>query len=268
MNIITLPGPANPRLLTRLFDEQDIVLFGAKIAPSVGFISPLEYKDLVPELSQTYQEMHAQEVTTLSPSLTTYLGQQHPEGFDALFAPPPSADSETGIIFLHGFGGNFTLQCWLIVKAASRIGASTLCPSTDPSGQWWKDQGTAILQESLNYMKQRGVKRIYLAGLSNGGIGASRLAERFKNDLAGLILISGADPNATMTGLPVLVLSGREDERIPISLIEQYVAATGKDATYVPFDGDHFLMLKLVDQVQETITDWLTKQENLSQGNS
>jgi dienelactone hydrolase len=261
MNLITLPGPTNPRLLTRLFDEQDIVLFGAKAAPSIRFVSPLEYKDLIPELSQTYKEMRMQGVTPLSPALTTYLGQQHPEKFDALFAQPSSADSKTGIIFLHGFGGNFTLQCWLIAEAGSRIGATTLCPSTDPSGQWWQEQGLAILQESLNYMKQRGVKRIYLAGLSNGGIGSSRLADRFKNDLAGLILISGADPNATMTGLPVLVISGRDDERIPISLMEQYVSAAGSEATYVPFDGDHFLLLKQSDQVQDVIIHWLNQQE-------
>ena len=265
MNLITLPGPSSSRILTRIFNEQDIVLLGAKVAPSVGFVSPLEHKDLIPQLAQTYQEMRKEGVTPLSPSLTTYLGQQHPDGFDALIANPSSGNSETGIIFLHGFGGNFTLQCWLIAEAGSRVGAITLCPSTDPSGQWWKDEGTTILQESLNDLKQRRVKRIYLAGLSNGGIGASRLAERFKNDISGLILISGADPNAAMTGLPVLVISGRDDERIPISLMEQYISAAGPDATYVPFDGDHFLLLKQAGPVQETIIDWLMKQEENSQ---
>ena len=140
MNMITLPDPSNSRILTRVFDEQDIVLFGAKVAPSVGFVSPLEYKDLIPRLAQTYQEMRKEGVTPLSPSLTTYLGQQHPDGFDALLAQPSSESPETGIIFLHGFGGNFTLQCWLIAEAGSRVGAITLCPSTDPSGQWWQDR--------------------------------------------------------------------------------------------------------------------------------
>jgi predicted esterase len=267
MNLIILPGPSSPRLLTRVFDEQDIVLFGAKIAPSVGFVSSREYKDLIPQLAHTYQKMRKERVTPLSPTLTTYLGWQHPSGFDALIANPSAGNPETGIIFLHGFGGNFTLQCWLIAEAGRHMGAITLCPSTDPSGQWWKDEGTSILHESINDLKQRGIKRIYLAGLSNGGIGSSRLADRFKNELAGLILISGADPNAAMTGLPVLVISGRNDERIPIALIEQYVSVAGPDATYVPFDGDHFLLLKQTEQVQETITDWIMEQEKQSQGN-
>jgi hypothetical protein len=261
MRLITLPGPSSPRFLTQLFDERDIVLFGAKVAPSVGFVSPREYKGLIPELSRTYDEMRLQGVSPLSPALTTYLGQQHTNAFDALVARPPKADSETGIIFLHGFGGNFTLQCWLIAEAGSGVGATTLCPSTAPSGQWWQDDGPSILQESLNYLKLGGVKRIYLAGLSNGGIGASRLADRFKNDLSGLILISGADPNATITGLPVLVIHGKGDERIPMSIAEQYAALSVPNSTYRLFDGDHFVLLKEADQVQETIRDWLVEQE-------
>ncbi len=261
MNIITLPGPSSPRLLTRIFDEQDIVLFGAKVAPSVGFVSPLEYKNLLPELSQTYQEMRTQRVTPLSPSLMTYLGQQHQDGFDALISEPASGKSAIGILFLHGFGGNFTLQCWLIAEAGSRVGAFTLCPSTDPSGQWWNEKGTAILQESLTHLHQRGVKQIYLAGLSNGGIGASRLADRFKSDLAGLILISGADPSAKITGLPILVLHGQNDERIPASVAEEYFNASIPHSTYRLFEGDHFVLLKEAEQVQSAITDWLIEQE-------
>jgi hypothetical protein len=262
MKLITLPGPSAPRLLTRIFDEQDIVLFGAKVAPSVGFVSPLEYRNLIPELSKTYQEMRIQGVTPLSPFLTTYLGRQHPDGFDALISQPPSGISETGIIFLHGFGGNFTLQCWLIAEAGSRVDAFTLCPSTSPGGQWWKEQGTAILQESLNYLQQRGVKRIYLTGLSNGGIGASRMADRFEKDLAGLILISGADPNADITGLPVLVLHGQDDERISASIAEQYASLSAPNGTYRLFEGDHFVLLKEANGVQSVIANWLIEQED------
>jgi predicted alpha/beta hydrolase family esterase len=262
MILITLPGPTAPRILTRILDEQDIVLFGAKVAPSVGFVSPLEYKNLIPELSQTFQEMRTQGVTPLSPSLTTYLGQQRPDGFDALIAQPSSGNSEIGIIFLHGFGGNFTLQCWLIAEVGNRLGAFTLCPSTDPSGQWWKEQGRATLQESLNYLHRRGVKKIYLAGLSNGGIGSSRLADHFKNDLAGLILISGADPNAKITELPVLVIHGQNDERIPASIAEQFASLSAPNSTYLSFEGDHFVLLKQANQVQAAIIDWLMKYEN------
>ena len=116
----------------------------------------------------------------------------------------------------------------------------------------------------MNYVHQQGIQRIYLTGLSNGAISASRLADQFKNELAGLILISGADPNTTITGLPVLVLYGQNDERIPISMVEQYVSAAGLHVTYHSFDGDHFLLLKQADQVQGVIANWLIEQETNS----
>lgn len=261
LNLIALPGPSGPRLLNRILNEQDIVLFGARIAPYLGAISQAEKNSLDTRFSQTFREMKLQGVTPLSPFLTTYLNQQHPNTFDAILAEPDSGTRPTtGIIFLHGFGGNFTLQCWLIARAGYHIDAITVCPSTGPSGVWWNSEGQSILEETFTYLHQRGVERIYLAGLSNGGIGATRLADPFKKDLVGLILISGADPNATITELPVLILHGKYDERIRVSLMEQYAAA-GTNATYQLFEGDHFLLLKQADQVQEVMIDWLLQQE-------
>ena len=118
-------------------------------------------------------------VTPLSPFLTTYLNQQRPNEFDVVIAEPTSETlPRSGIIFLHGYGGNFTLQCWLIAEAGNRRGMVTLCPSTAPGGRWWNAHATSILEETITYLHQRGVERIYLAGLSNGGIGASQLAQR------------------------------------------------------------------------------------------
>ena len=266
MKLITLPGPTGPRLLTRLLDEQDIVLFGAKVAPHLGLVSTREKNSLHLKFSQTFEEMKIQSVTPLSPFLTTYLNQQSPRGFDVVVSEPVSGKPPTtGIIFLHGFGGNFTLQCWLMSKAADSIDAITVCPSSGAIGAWWNSQGELILQETLTYLRQRGVERIYLAGLSNGGIGASRLANRLKQDVVGLILISGADPTATMTELPVLLLHGKDDERIPVTVMERYASAGGSNVTYHIFEGDHFLLLKQADQVQEVMINWLHQQELNSQ---
>jgi predicted esterase len=261
--LTTLPGQTGPRWLNRIFDEQDVVLFGARVGAQLGImISPAEENSLFSTLYQTYGEMRSQGVTPLSPFLTTYLNQQRPSGFDAVIAEPASGISpRSGIIFLHGYGGNFTLQCWLVAQAGDRTGAMTVCPSTRPYGDWWSPQGAAILQATLRYLQQRGIERIYLAGLSNGGIGASRLAQRFQTDLAGLILISGADPQAVITDLPALVVQGRNDERIPVSLIDRYIAAAGPETTYLLLEGDHFVLLKRADPVQGAIADWLTQQE-------
>ncbi|HSL42174.1 MAG TPA: hypothetical protein VK897_02005 [Anaerolineales bacterium] len=262
INLITLPGQSGPKPLNRIFNEQDIVLFGAQVAPYLGAISPAEEKSLDVKFSQTFKEMKEQGVTPLSPFLTTYLNQQHSNAFDVVISEPPSGiQAKSAVIFLHGFGGNFTLQCWLIAQAADHINAITVCPSTGPIGAWWNSQGQSNLRETLSYLQKRGVERIYLAGLSNGAIGASRLADDLKNDLVGLILISGADPKATITDLPVLMLHGKDDERIPVSLMEGYASAAGGTVTYHLFEGDHFLLLKEANEVQSVITDWLRQQE-------
>jgi len=265
--MITLPSQQGPRLLNRILNEQDVVLFGAQVAPHLGAISPSEQKSLDIQFSRAFNEMAVQGATPLSPFLATYLNQQHTNEFDVVITEPSSGTvPETGVIFLHGFGGNFTLQCWLIAQASDHIDALTVCPSTSLNGAWWNSQGQSILQETLIYLHQRGIKRVYLAGLSNGAIGASRLAEQLKDDLMGLILISGADPGATIIELPVLVVHGKYDERIPVSLMEKYVSAAGPNANYHLFEGDHFLLLKQADQVQEVIVDWLSQQELNSQG--
>ena len=267
LNMITLPDKSGPRLLNRILNERDAVLFGAQIGPYFGVITPREKQSLLPAFTQAYKDMNDYGATTLSPFLTTYLNQQQAEKFDAMLAEPNSAPPpKTAIIYLHGYGGNFTVQCWLIAKPGFRINALTICPSTGVNGQWWTSEGQAILQETLTYVHQRGIQRIYLAGLSNGAISASRLADQLQNEIAGLILISGADPNAVITELPSLVIQGQADERIPVSMIEQYVSVAGSHATYRSFEGDHFLLLKQADQVQPAIADWLTQQEtNASQ---
>jgi predicted esterase len=261
--LTTLPGQSAPRLANRIFNEQDVVLFGTRLAPYVGFISPAENSRLFSELAERYATVP--EMTPLSPFLLTYLNQQHPDAFDAVIAEPAGdTPPKRAIIFLHGYGGNFTLQCWLVAHAGERIGALTICPSIGPSGDWWNPSGEATLRQTLSYLQQRGIARVYLAGLSNGGIGASRLAQRFEADLAGLILISGADPDAPITHLPVLVVQGSADERIPQRVAQRYAAAVGAPCTYVLLEGDHFVLLKHAEQVQAAITQWILQHETHS----
>jgi pimeloyl-ACP methyl ester carboxylesterase len=258
--LTTFPSQSAPRLWNRIFNEQDVVLFGTRLALYLGLISPAENNGLIPALAERYSEL--QEMMPLSPFLLTYLNQQHPDMFDAVIAEPAvDTPPKRAIVFLHGYGGNFTLECWLMSHAGERIGALTICPSIGPVGDWWSPSGEATLRQTLTYLQQRGIKRVYLGGLSNGGIGVSRLAHRFESDLAGLILISGVDPDASITGLPVLVVQGKDDEGMSRSVVERYVAAVGASSTYLLLEGDHFVLLKQVDRVQGAIADWILQQE-------
>jgi hypothetical protein len=267
LHMITLPGERGSRWLNRLVEEQDVTLFGLRPMLAMRLVTNREAENAEPAFIAPYQEIRSQTGSMPSPFPATYLFLQRPSAFDAIIVEPEEAvtpegePGQTAVIFLHGFAGNFNLQCWLFAKAATAAGLLTICPSTSWVGDWWSANGEATLRETIQYLHGRGIQRIYLAGLSNGGFGASELAPRLPDEFAGLILISGVEPNAADTGLPVLLIHGDGDERIPISLSRDYAARIGHQATLVEYPGDHFLLAKDAAAVQQTITNWLLTQE-------
>ena len=54
----------------------------------------------------------------------------------------------------------------------------------------------------------------------------------------------GADPDADTTQIPVLIIQGAQDERMPTSLAQRYADAAGSHATIHVLEGDHFLLAK------------------------
>jgi predicted peptidase len=69
-----------------------------------------------------------------------------------------------------------------------------------------------------------------MAGLSNGAVGTCRLAPRLSSELAGPILIAGADPHAPDAGLPVWALQRNADQRMPANLAIEATQQAGKRA--------------------------------------
>jgi pimeloyl-ACP methyl ester carboxylesterase len=264
VNLITLPGNHSTRWLDRLVHERDVALFGVQLAYLTRTaISPREHEGLMPALTAAYTAMEKTRETTSSPFLSTYLGRQRPEAFDTVLIEPASGvPASSALVFLHGFTGSFTVQGWLVSQAASRIGAVTVCPSVGWRGDWWTEDGQQTVRNTLDYLHARGVKRVYLAGLSNGAVGTCRSAPCLSSELAGLILISGADPHAPDSGLPVLALQGNADQRMPAALALQMTQRAGKRGTYREFDGDHLLLAKRAHEVQEVLAEWLSQQEN------
>jgi pimeloyl-ACP methyl ester carboxylesterase len=61
-------------------------------------------------------------------------------------------------------------------------------------------------------------------------------------------------------GLPVLVLQGAQDERIPAWQARQFAEEVGDLGTYVEITGDHFLIMKQPGPVQNVIAKWLEAQ--------
>lgn len=263
INTIALPQGKASSPLNALIDEQDGLIFGETLFHQIGGDSENEHADLASALATAYSQMR-KEGSFSSPIVSTYLGIQKPKHFDAVVLAP-KGQPQFAVIFLHGYMGNVTAQCWEIAQAVKQLGGLTVCPSTVWTGQWWQPDGQAILQSTFDYVRAQGIQRIYLGGFSNGGFGISLLAPQMKREkgLAGLIFIDGFTNGADVreVGLPVLVIEGAQDERLPVAAARQFVAEVGERATFVEMEGDHFLIMKHPDAVQAAIAKWLEKQE-------
>jgi pimeloyl-ACP methyl ester carboxylesterase len=248
-----LPGSGSGRVVDRLLEEQDIVISAAPLLGPLKLIPRGEGTGLTEALRREYARMRAAEGAAPSPFASTALSLDGPESFDLLWHEVRGRRSTTAVVFLHGYGGSFALPCWEVASAAARAGMETACPSVGQRGDWWTARGERITRETIRWLRARGATRIVLAGLSNGGIGASRLAPRLRGELAGLVLISGAAPVAPPRGVPVLVVHGRRDRMTSPAIARQ----AGRRGKLVMLDGDHFVLVTKAEEIQRELETWL-----------
>jgi hypothetical protein len=264
IRMVTLPEGAGSRWLARLVDEQDVALAGARLLALRWPLSSDEKERLLPAMHDAYVELRRDDVVTPSPVADTLLGRQKPEAFDALVIEPrtdPLPAPKAGLVFLHGYAGSFTLECWLVAKAAQAVGAVTVCPATGFAGHWRGQSAERIVRTSLDYLARRGIKRVFLVGLSNGASGASALAPSLAPSLSGLILVSGAPANGGNAGLPTLVLHGTDDAVASVAATQAFAARS--HAKYVALPGGHFVLLVHREESRKAMADWLMRQLSL-----
>jgi pimeloyl-ACP methyl ester carboxylesterase len=265
----TLPGNESARWLARLIDEQDPALLGARVVAAQWRLPAVERERLVPAMRDAYVEMRRDDTIFPSPVVETFFMRQGPSSSDTVVIEPraepkPGVPMKYAVVFLHGFGGSFTLECWLVARAAREIGALTVCPATDFSGHWRDDRGQRILRATLDYLHGRGIEKVFLAGLSNGAVGATALAPVFRSSLLGMILISGAPASAGDAGLPTLVVHGSDDTMTPAAAARTFVEQN--HATYANFAGGHFVLLTQRSETRQVIVDWLMHQTGYKVG--
>jgi alpha-beta hydrolase superfamily lysophospholipase len=258
--VITLPGGASSHRLARALDEQDVSLAGAWLLRASRRLPRDEAYALVPAMRDAYAAMHRDVGSAPSPALDTLLARQSPAAFDAIVIEPRDVTRpRAAVIFLHGYAGSFTLECWLVADAAAAIDAVTICPATGFAGHWSDRDGERILEQTLDFARARKLDRIYLAGLSNGAAGAGALAPRYASSLKGLILISGAPSTRGAAGVPTLVVQGDRDSMFPAAIVHAYAARTS--AHYVSLNGGHFVLMIRRDEARRAIADWLRTRE-------
>jgi len=264
VRMLTLPQGMPSRWLARLIDEQDVALIGTRALAFRWPLSPDERTGLLAAMQVAYADMRRDDQVTPSPVVDTLLGRQSPDAFDTLVIEPrlePHPAPKYGVLFLHGYAGSHTMECWLVAKAAQNVGAVTVCPATTFSGYWKGEGSERIVRTSLDYLHARGITHVFLAGLSNGAVGVSTLARTFAPSLAGLVLISGAPADGNNAGLPTLVIHGTLDAVASPSAAQTFAARC--HARYASFPGGHFVLLTRREQARRTLALWLMEQLGL-----
>jgi pimeloyl-ACP methyl ester carboxylesterase len=265
-HLATLRLPSeSPRLINRLVAERDGTLFAARLLLLTRQLPSSDSRDFLPALDSAFDRMEAAEGPIATPAIATWLGRQSPDDFDAVVIPPDGGKApETAVVLLHGYAGNFAVYCWQLSRAASAISALTVCPSVGPVGDWWSPQGEETLERTLAWLERRGIRRVYLAGLSNGGMGASVLVARAAHpgvELKGLVLISGASSRAPAPRIPTLIVQGRHDSMMPTPMMRAFAKRAGSLATYFEVNSGHFAFLDRYQECERAISAWLVERE-------
>ena len=176
------------------------------------------------------------------------------------------------MVFLHGSMGNFKPYTWVLSRLAEKRGMAIISPSFG-MGNWRLPESRQAVERALedaSRVVEIDRSHLYLAGLSNGGLGVSQVADAFPDRFRGLIFISAVfDPEVLSTahflnkwqGRPALVLAGEADERIPFSWTQEQVALlkAGKVKVFeTSYPGeDHFLFFTRWKDLVETMSAWM-----------
>jgi dienelactone hydrolase len=153
------------------------------------------------------------------------------------------------VICLHGAGftGDAYLERW-----QTRLNEEYLvaCP-TLPQGNWWTREAADVVLATLRVVQSRyhvDPNRIFLTGMSNGGIGVYLVGSHYASLFAGLApMASGLDDVLlpfleNLRHTPVYLIHGVQDQVMPVELsrtIAQELSRLGYPFTYREHHGTH-----------------------------
>jgi len=250
------PGHESGRWLDRVVPERELALGGSRLLLALGEM-PGDEPGLLEHLANGYDRMRAAEGAVPSPVLGSFVLGQTPTNHGTLRVAPTPRDPGAVLVFLHGYIGSTTLSCWQVAQGAAPLGIETVCPAMNWRARWDSPAGRRIARDTVASLRADGAERVYLAGLSAGAIGASRIARDLAVD--GVILLSGSSRHPRPAQLPTLVLQGAQDPMTPPRFAKAY-ADRVRGARYVEYpDAGHWMLLSHHEEVSAEITDFLSK---------
>ncbi|MEO5715088.1 MAG: prolyl oligopeptidase family serine peptidase [Luteolibacter sp.] len=244
-------------------------LFTAKQASSLSVLTKKIYADL-----ESDADFHA--LGSVMPDAYDELwGRKFDRGHYFLYVPPrlDRRRPAPALVFLHGSGGNFKAYTWLLSRVADECGMVLICPSYG-MGNWESPGGIQAVAAALGDAGKSlplDLNQVHLAGLSNGGLGVSRVAASdFGKRFRSLIFLSAVCDGAAIAtsnfadqwrDKPVLIITGAADDRVPLRYVSGYASRMRNSGARIEMNtyesADHFLFFSHRDRCLEQLSSWL-----------
>jgi len=266
-------------ILSNMMPEIDQIATGIGLArwidPFVDDAQAARVRDLCLELERRRagDRAFADTGSVLGLAYAEVRGQKFDAGHYLAIVPrsEPCAGKPV-LVFLHGSGGNFSLYWEALAPLAREHGLPVLCPSFG-FGLWGRPEGLAQIDRVVQDASTRyGVDsaRVVLVALSSGGTGVTRAVKERAGRFRGVVMISAVleqEPirQGVVAGawkdLPVLVIHGSQDRRIPLANIERRMHELERGGArlsrlILPAQ-DHFLFFAERDAVIERIAGFV-----------
>lgn len=237
-----------------------------------GMFSSEEAQRMWSTSAPLYQEMQKSEKWSHLPSSLsdTYLSilHFHPKQNQYLVYMPqhPTGQKLPVIVFLHGFGGNFTSYVYQLSHLADMYQVAIIAP-TYKNGIWDNDSMNFIHVVTQDAAQKFDIdlNHEYLMGISNGGL---ILPDLYKNDpihYQGLIFFSTyldkkvllqPDMLSSLKNVKMLVIQGNQDERIDPENTWTVVTELKRNRVDISLNelpSDHFLFFEKNEPVFQII---------------
>ncbi len=204
--------------------------------------------DHVSRIMQTDRAYQSQPIGTLPEERITIQGRAYPLSLSIPLTYQPSKGYGL-VVCLHGAGftGDVYLERW-----QARLGDEYLlaCP-TYPSGAWFTRGAEELVLATIQFVFRRyhvDPDRVFLTGMSNGGIGAWLIGMHHAPLFAGIApMASGLDDVlmpflANLRNTPIYIIHGAKDQVMPVELsrsISRELAVLGYPHVYREHQGEH-----------------------------
>jgi predicted esterase len=213
-------------------------------------LSANQSANLTPLVSDVYSKIYADAAFSNAPSALPYCFStaKAKSGHYFLYRPDTIPEDPTGIVFLHGYGGNFQFYTWVLKQEFPD--AVILTPSWGIS--WHRGSTTYLKDMFADAERRTGVRlrKPWLMGISAGGRGGFPIYNQMSTFFQGYVCIANAPETrvarSLRTDLRILMLNGTDDAMVPLRIARQQVQLAKRRVPtlrYQEIKGNHFFLL-------------------------